>query len=160
MRGNSILILGRGYTAPARFPRCDVTWTTLRCVNDDPNILRIPNLLVWDTGHNIPNPHGVELFNVNEARDSWQRHIDTHGHKFANQYCWMLADIASEGSPFASVTLFGMNMTTDEHHDQAQYMTYFLGYARAQGVSLTICEPSSLLRPQLYGLTTNHKENV
>lgn len=150
-RNASLLLLARGYAHPARFPRCDATWTTLACVNDDPDILQLPNLGVWDCGHDIGNPHNVPLIDINDDR-KWERYLDTHGRTFANQYCWMLADISSPGSPFANVTLFGFNMTDEEYVHELQYMAYHLGVLRAAGVGITICDPSALLRPSTYGL--------
>lgn len=154
-RHASLLLLGRGYKRPVRFPRCDVTWTTLACVNDDPDILQIPNLKVWDCGHDIENPHNVDFYDINtlvDGRNPWLHYLDTHGQTFANQYCWMLADVSCDMSPFASVTCFGFSFDEDEYIHQLQYIAYHLGILRAKGVGITICEPSALLRPSTYGL--------
>ena len=148
-RYQSLLLIGHGYTPPARFPRCDETWTTLACVNDDRNILNIKNLHVWDCGHDIENKYNVEVYDINRHADRWRAIAFKRGHTFANQFCWMLADAAAWA---ASVTLFGMRMTDPEYANEIQYMAYHLGYLRAHGVGITICDPSQLLRPQLYGL--------
>jgi hypothetical protein len=151
-RNNSLLILGHGYTPPARFPQCDITWTTLATVNDDRNILNLPNLLVWDTGHDIENKYDVPFYNINSDAEKWLRYRQTHGNTFANQYCWMLADVAGDGSSVAAVTLFGVRMTDPEYVNELSYMAYHIGFLRARGVGITICQPSQLLRPRLYGM--------
>lgn len=151
-RHASLLVLGRNYPRGARFPQCDVTWTTLACVNDDKDILLLPNLMVWDTGHDIENKYDVDFYNINDDPEAWAVHKETHGRTFANQYCWMLADVSHEGSPFASVTLFGMGAFDEEYHHEVPYITYHLGYLRAVGVGITICQPSAILKPVVYGL--------
>lgn len=153
----SLLILGRNYPSGSRFPRCDATWATLSTVNDDKAILQLPNLKVWDCGHDIENMWGVDVYdytresNPATGKNPWLCYLDSHGRTFANQYCWMLADVSGEASPFASVTLFGMNMIDEEYIHELQYITYHLGYLRALGVGITICDPSAILRPFVYG---------
>lgn len=151
MRSHSLLVLGKGYTKPAHFPRCDATWTTLACVNDDPDILNLKNLHVWDCGHDIENTYDVPIINFNDEPTKWRQLISVHGQRFADQYCWMLADVGGDHSPFASVTLFGILLSDEEYQHKLQYITYFLGYLSAKNVGLTICDPSQVLRPSLYG---------
>lgn len=155
-RHASLLLLARSYSKPTRFPRCDATWTTLACLNNDSAILQLPGLSVWDCGHDIENPHNVPLININDDEE-WLSYLDSHGHTFTNQYCWMLADVSNATSPFANVTLFGFTMADEVYTHELQYIAYHLGILRAKGVGVTICEPSIILRPSTYGL--NPKEN-
>lgn len=153
MRSKGLLIIGTAYTQPARFPQCDATWTTLSTVNADRSILDLPNLKVWDCHDrptDIENKYDVPIIDIRDNKEVWQPVISAAGPKFANQFCYMLADVAHEQSPFNHITLYGIGGYDEEHIHQFQYMTYWLGYLQGLGVSYTICQPSALLRPFTY----------
>jgi hypothetical protein len=153
VRTKNLLIVGSAYRKPAHFPQCDATWTVLHVVNDDRNVLSLPNIRVWDC-HDRPevvaNRYDVPVLDLRDNKDVWRPLVSTHGPKFANQLCYMLADVAQENSPFNHVTLFGVGGYDAEHVHQFQYMAYWLGYLNGIGVSHTICQPSALLRPSTY----------
>lgn len=153
MRSRNLLIVGTAYQQPARFPQCDITWTTLSAVNADRNIVNLPNLVVWDC-HDRPgeieNVYDVPVLDLRGHMPKVDEMIERHGPKFANQFCYMMADVAREDSPVNHVTLYGVGGYDAEHINQFQYMTYWLGYLDALGVSHTICQPSALLRPATY----------
>lgn len=152
MRSKSLLIIGTAYTQPTEFPRCDATWTTLSAVNADLNIAQLPNLRVWDCHGRevIEDKFGVGIYDIRDHEEPWRLKISEHGQVFINQFCYMMADVASSTSPFNHVTLFGVGGYDQEHVHQFQYMTYWLGYLQGLGVSHTICQPSALLRPATY----------
>ena len=155
----SLLLLGRGYDKPAHFPRCDETWTTLACVNADKSITELENVRVWDC-HGTENKYGVPVYDIRSDAGAWLEHTKIHGRTFANQYCWMLADLCTKPLQFRSVVLFGMRMTDREYMQEVQYMAYHLGYLRANGVAVAIVPPSQLLPPRVYGLEEKLSDTV
>ena len=155
----SLLLVGRGYRAQQRPPQCDETWTTLACVNADPALIHLPNLKVWDC-HEYENKYDVPVYDIRSDREKWMQHVHTHGQVFANQYCWMLADLSTYPIQFRSVTLFGFLLNDEEHQREIQYLTYHIGYLRAVGVTVVIEQPSQLLRPSVYGFTESLSEHV
>lgn len=153
MRNRSLLIVGTAYDKPAHLPQCDITWTTLSAVNADPDILNVPNLTVWDCHERpatIDNPYDVPLVDLRRHKAKVLELRERFGPKFANQLCYMLADVAGEESSVAHVTLFGVGGYDAEHIHQFQYMTYWLGLLQGMGIAHTICQPSALLRPSYY----------
>jgi hypothetical protein len=157
MRNSSLLILGAAYTPPVRFPRCDATWTTYSAYAADSSIRFLPNLMVWDC-HDIafdipPNAHHVDI-HADDSRDAFASLTNTHGRTFANQMCYMLADVSQPTSPFATVHMYGCAFADEDHLYQLQYITYHIGYLRALGVPVTIHQPSNILPPLRYGLDT------
>ena len=149
MRSQSLLIIGRSYTQPTRFPQCDVTWTTTQAYKEDSNISLIPNLLVWGC-HSADTDSRVD-YDIREHKRKWAETISKTGRQYSNQICYMLAAVGHTDSLIASVTLFGCIFMDEPWLHELPYVAYHIGYLKALGIPTTICQPSNVLIPKLYG---------
>ena len=159
-RRHSLLIIGRAYTPPIRFPRCDATWTTLSTVVHDPAIQLIPDLLVWDCHKKPADAPDIPIYDLRDDLDKWGALVAHRGRTFANQLCYMLADVGTDTSSFASVTLLGCQFADPAWRHEAQYIAYHLGYLRAKGVAYTIIPPSDILPPFTYAMEDHYAKSV
>ncbi len=78
--------------------------------------------------------------------------IRTHGNYFTSTIAWLIALAIHE--EVDEIGLWGVDlMLAEEYHHQRPCSEFYLGYAKAKGIKVTVPMQSSLLKPQqLYGI--------
>ncbi len=86
------------------------------------------------------------------TRFNFDKKIEKYGKYFASSASWMLAE-AIDQNP-AEIAIYGINMAADEEYaHQKPSLSYLIGWAKAQGIKITIPSSSELMAlTHMYGV--------